>query len=82
MGFNLSATFLLQFELNKVLKALEFADYVFCNEDEADVFAETQKLKGGRHEVAKVLCKWKKANKSRTRVAIVTQGPLPVLVAS
>ena len=41
MGFNLSATFLLQFSLKEVLSALEFADYVFCNEDEADVFAQT-----------------------------------------
>ena len=38
-GFNLSAVFLIQFELETVLKALEHADSVFANEDEADAFA-------------------------------------------
>ena len=32
MGFNLSAVFLLMFELNNVLPALEHADYLFANE--------------------------------------------------
>lgn len=34
LAFNLSAVFLLQFELANVLAALEHADYVFANEDE------------------------------------------------
>jgi len=38
MGFNLSAVFLIQFELKNVMAALEHADYVFCNEDEAAAF--------------------------------------------
>jgi len=38
-GFNLSAVFLIQFELATVLAALEHADFVFANEDEADAFA-------------------------------------------
>jgi adenosine kinase len=36
MGFNLSAVFLMMFELQNVLNGLEHADYVFANEDEAD----------------------------------------------
>lgn len=40
-GFNLSAVFLLQFELANVLAALEHADYIFANEDEAAEFART-----------------------------------------
>lgn len=35
MGFNLSAPFLIQFELENVKNALKHADYVFCNEDES-----------------------------------------------
>ena len=41
MGFNLSAVFLLQFELNNVLPCLEYADYIFANEDEAAEFGKT-----------------------------------------
>ena len=40
-AFNLSAVFLLQFELANVLGALEHADYIFANEDEAAEFAKT-----------------------------------------
>ena len=45
-ALNLSAVFLVQFELPTVLSALEHADYVFANEDEADAFAATQNLEG------------------------------------
>jgi len=41
LGYNLSAVFLLQFELQNVLPALECADYIFANEDEAAEFAKT-----------------------------------------
>jgi len=41
-GYNLSAVFLLQFELNNVLAALEHADYLFANEDEAAAFGTAQ----------------------------------------
>jgi len=81
-GFNLSAVFLLQFELNNVLTALEHADYVFANEDEADAFGVAQKMEGcTRTDVAKCLAKWKKSNSKRPRVAIVTNGAEPVIVA-
>lgn len=81
-GFNLSAVFLIQFELETVLKALEHADFVFANEDEADAFAASQKFEGDdkRQQVAKCLAGWKKSNSNRERVAIVTQGPLPTIV--
>lgn len=44
LGLNLSATFLLQFHTEQVNTMIEFADYVFCNEDEAKVFAEVNKI--------------------------------------
>lgn len=82
-GYNLSAVFLLQFELPTVLAALEHADYLFANEDEAAEFGKTQKMEEGVSltEVAKVLAKWKKSNTKRPRVAIVTNGAKPVIVA-
>jgi adenosine kinase len=40
LGFNLSATFLIQFHTEQVDTALQYADYVFGNEDEAKVYAE------------------------------------------
>jgi sugar/nucleoside kinase (ribokinase family) len=38
MGFNLSAPFLIQFELENVKAGLRHADYVFCNEDESEAW--------------------------------------------
>jgi adenosine kinase len=40
-GYNLSAVFLLQFELANVLASIEHADYLFANEDEAAEFGKT-----------------------------------------
>jgi adenosine kinase len=82
LGFNLSAVFLLQFELHNVLPAIECSDYIFANEDEAAMFATTQGQEGAELcEVAKMLAKFKKNNTKRPRVAIVTQGAKPVIVA-
>jgi len=81
MGFNLSAVFLLMFELNNVLPALEHADYLFANEDEAAEFGKTQGMEGADlKDIAKKLATWKKkSNKPRT--VIVTYGAKPVIVA-
>jgi adenosine kinase len=40
-GFNLSAVFLIQFFSETVFAALEHADFVFANEDEADAFMDS-----------------------------------------
>ena len=82
LGYNLSACFLIQFNTEKVNKILEHADYVFCNEDEAKCFAETNKI---AHESLKdvgvAIAKWNKVNKLRPRVSIITQGKDPILVS-
>lgn len=63
-------------------KVLEYADYVFCNEDEAKVFAEVNKIEHENlKDVAVAISKWKKVNTARPRVAIVTQGKDPVILA-
>lgn len=81
MGFNLSAVFLLQFELNNVLPCLEYADFIFANEDEAAMFGETQGMKGADlKDIAGVLAKWQKKG-PLPRTVIVTYGAKPVIVA-
>lgn len=81
--FNLSAGFLIEFNTPQVNAALEYADYVFCNEDEAAVFARVNKIEGGDDlkKVAEALQKWPKKNDKRSRIAIITQGKNPSLVA-
>jgi adenosine kinase len=82
-GFNLSAVFLLQFELDAVLKTLPHCDFVFCNEDEAAAFAKSQEKEGASlQDVARMIARWEKKNTQRPRVAIVTQGADPVIVAT
>jgi len=82
LGFNLSAVFLLQFELANVLAALEHADYVFANEDETAAFATAQGMPEGCSvsDIAKAIAGYKKVGK-RPRIAVCTNGPAPVVVA-
>jgi len=62
-GFNLSAVFLLQFEAENIKYAIEHADFVFCNEDEASAYnklydiATDDRVAAAKHIVAS-----KKAN--------------------
>lgn len=46
-AFNFSAVFLQMFEKDNVLKAVEHADYVFCNEDEGAEWVKTAGLPEG-----------------------------------
>lgn len=69
----MSACFLIQFNTESVNTILEYADYVFCNEDEAKCFADTNKIEyTNLKDVALAISKWKKVNAKRPRVAIIT----------
>jgi adenosine kinase len=63
-GLNLSACFLLEFETAKVVAAMEYADFIFCNEDEAACYAKVVlKNEGATNEqVAKEIASSKKLN--------------------
>jgi adenosine kinase len=62
---------------------LQYADFVFCNEDEAQIFADVNKIEhSSLADVAVALAKWNKINTKRPRVAIITQGKNPTLVAT
>jgi adenosine kinase len=82
LGLNLSAVFLIQFEGDKVRQALEYADYLFCNEDEADAFAKYNNIEhSSRADIAVALAKWTKINTERQRTVLITQGSHPIIVA-
>jgi adenosine kinase len=80
--FNISAVFVCQFYKDTVDFAIEHADFVFCNEDEASQYAEMNGLdKTDRLGAAKFIAKYKKANSKRNRVSIITQGADCVIIA-
>lgn len=80
-AFNLSAVFLILFELEALKKALPFADYIFANEDECSAYAKTLSLEeSDRVGTAKALCLSEKANKKRARTVVITQGCEPTIV--
>lgn len=44
LGYGLSANFLIKFNTEQVDTALQYADYVFGNEDEAKAYAEVHDI--------------------------------------
>lgn len=82
MVFNIAAGFLLCTNFDDVMDAVEHADFVFCNQDEATEFG---KKEGFETEdcvaVAKYIAQYKKANLKRVRVVYITMGEEPIIVA-
>lgn len=79
---SLSAPFISQFFKEPLDKTSPYWDYVIGNEAEALAFAESHDLKTKDiKEIAKYMAELPKKNTSRPRVAIVTQGTLPTVVA-
>ena len=82
LGFNLSAVFVVQFYMEPVKKVLKYADFVFCNEDEASAFAKAEGLEEKDYEgVAKLIAGLEKAN-SEPRHVIITLGPEQPVIAT
>lgn len=79
---NLSAPFICEFFKDPMLRVLPYADIVVCNETEAETFARVHEFgTSDRKEIAKRIAAWEKKAADRPRMAIITQGPEPVLVA-
>ncbi|KAF4763745.1 hypothetical protein N7455_010999 [Penicillium solitum] len=79
---SISAPFIAQFFKDQLDSVLPYTDYTFCNETEAIAYSEghqwgTEDIT----EIAKKLAQLPKKNTQRPRVAIVTQGTLPTIVA-
>lgn len=79
---NLSAPFLAQFYKKDLIEALTYADIVFGNELEALAFAKEENFgTENLQEIALKICELPKIDGNRNRIAIITQGKDPVLLA-
>lgn len=79
---SLSAPFIPQFFKEPLDATAPYWDYVIGNETEALAYAESHGLETKNiKEIAKHLAALPKANKKRERVAIITQGTLPTILA-
>lgn len=79
---NLSAPFICTFFKDHLINAMPYIDILFGNETEADTFAK--ELNFGvtcRKEIALKICALPKVNTKRSRIAIITQGKDPIIVA-
>lgn len=80
--FSLSAPFIPQFFKDPLDASAPYWDYVIGNETEALAYGESHGLETKDiKEIAKHLAALPKANMKRERVAIITQGTLPTIVA-
>ena len=68
--------------MKEIERAITFADFVFCNEDEASAYAKALGLKSDHHVgLAHHIAKMPKSNVKRPeRVVIITEGPRPTIV--
>jgi len=79
---SISAPFIAQFFKDPLAETAPYWDYVIGNETEAAAWAESQGLSTTSiPEIAKAMVKLPKINTKRQRVAIVTQGTEPTVVA-
>jgi adenosine kinase len=80
---SLSAPFIPQFFKDPLDASAPYWDYVIGNETEAAAYAESHGLgtTAGVRDIAKALANLPKANSQRKRVAVITQGPEPTIVA-
>lgn len=79
---SLSAPFIPQFFKDPVDASAPYWDYVIGNETEAAAYAESHSLDSKEpKDVCKHLANLPKENSQRKRVAIITQGTEPTLVA-
>lgn len=79
---SLSAPFIPQFFKDVVDASAPYWDYIIGNETEAAAYAESHELPSkAPKDVVQHLANLPKENKQRKRIAIVTQGTDPTLVA-
>lgn len=82
LAINLSAPFIPQFFGNGINEVMPFVDLVFGNESEAETYGATH-FNGEKDPatVAKLICALPKANNSKPRVCVITQGSVATIVA-
>lgn len=79
---NLSAPFIVDFFGDAVATALEYADYLFCNETEAAAYGKKHELGDDLKEVALKIASSPKKNSARERTVVFTQGSSGTIVAT
>eukprot|EP00543_Licmophora_paradoxa_P002244 CAMPEP_0202449502 /NCGR_PEP_ID=MMETSP1360-20130828/8223_1 /ASSEMBLY_ACC=CAM_ASM_000848 /TAXON_ID=515479 /ORGANISM="Licmophora paradoxa, Strain CCMP2313" /LENGTH=343 /DNA_ID=CAMNT_0049067441 /DNA_START=15 /DNA_END=1046 /DNA_ORIENTATION=+ len=78
---NLSAPFIIDFFGDQVATALQYADFLFCNESEAAAYAKKHELGEDLKEVALKVAAMPKKNEARKRHVVFTQGSKSTIVA-
>ena len=78
---NLLAPFIIDFFGDQVATALEYADYLFCNESETAAYGKKHGLGEDLKEVALKIATSPKNNAARPRTVIFTQGSESTIVA-
>ena len=78
---NLSAPFIVDFFGDNLATALEYADFLFGNESEAEAYAKKHNLGGDLKEVALKVAASPKKNTKRSRTVVFTQGSKSTIVA-
>lgn len=78
---NLSAPFIIDFFADQVATALEYADFVFCNESEAATYGKKHGLGEDLEEIALKIAASPKKNADKKRHVIFTQGSTATIVA-
>ncbi|KAI4869430.1 Ribokinase-like protein [Hypoxylon rubiginosum] len=81
---NVSAPFIAEFFKDPLDASSPYWDYVICNESEAAAYARSHALPVAETDVpgiARALANLPKANAKKPRIAVITQGTLPTVVA-
>lgn len=81
-ALNLSAPFIISFFGDQVATAMKYADYLFCNESEAEEYGKKHELGSDLKEIALAIAKLPKANASRDRTVVFTQGSKSTIIVS
>lgn len=79
---NFAAPFIVDFFADQLAIALKYADYVFCNESEAEAYGKKHNLGTDLNEIALKVAASPKHNSSRPRTVVFTQGSKSTIVAS
>ncbi|CAI5747026.1 unnamed protein product [Peronospora destructor] len=77
---NLSAPFIVEVFKDPLMTAIHFADFVFGNESEAKTLGKVQGWGDNVQEIALKTALLEKANDSRSRTVVFTQGADPTVV--
>ncbi|KAH8193711.1 hypothetical protein TruAng_012122 [Truncatella angustata] len=81
---NVSAPFIAQFFKDPLDESSKYWDYVICNESEAAAYAQSHNLSVSETDlpaIAKHLANLPKENSKRPRIAVITHGTEPTIVA-